>query len=87
MERLRQTVGAKIRQKYNEIQNEKAARSIKVLSGIVPTRGRNAATYDAASKFLALSCMYRRNVKSLLFIERSTQSRLFQETRKAAERS
>ncbi|KAI9495699.1 RNA polymerase II transcription factor SIII subunit A-domain-containing protein [Zychaea mexicana] len=66
-ERKREMISAKVKKRYAKIQDEKAARSIKVLSGHVPTHGRGSATYDSA--------------------RRSQTSRLFQETRKAADRT
>ena len=49
-ERRRQMARAKMKKEYNKIQSEKAAKSIKVLSGVVPIHGRRATTYEAASK-------------------------------------
>ncbi|CDH56422.1 predicted protein [Lichtheimia corymbifera JMRC:FSU:9682] len=66
-ERRRQMARAKMKKEYNKIQSEKAAKSIKVLSGVVPIQGRKTTTYEAA--------------------KRSTTSKLFRETRKAAERT
>ncbi|KAI7887465.1 hypothetical protein K492DRAFT_1301 [Lichtheimia hyalospora FSU 10163] len=66
-ERRRQMARAKMKKEYNKIQSEKAAKSIKVLSGVVPIQGRRTTTYEAA--------------------KRSTTSKLFRETRKAAERT
>lgn len=49
-ERRRRMARAKMKKEYNKIQTEKAAKSIKVLSGVVPIQGRKTATYEAASK-------------------------------------
>ncbi|KAG1471984.1 hypothetical protein G6F56_001806 [Rhizopus delemar] len=46
-ERKREIVKEKLKNQYNKIQTEKAARSIKVLHGVVPTKQR---TYDAARR-------------------------------------
>ncbi|KAI9269054.1 RNA polymerase II transcription factor SIII subunit A-domain-containing protein [Phascolomyces articulosus] len=66
-ERKREMISAKVKKQYTKIQNEKAARSIKVLSGVVPTHGRGSSSYDAA--------------------RRSQTSKLFQETRRAANKT
>lgn len=56
-ERRRQMARAKMKKEYNKIQSEKAAKSIKVLSGVVPIQGRKTATYEAASKLDHLKCL------------------------------
>ncbi|KAI7847677.1 RNA polymerase II transcription factor SIII subunit A-domain-containing protein [Circinella umbellata] len=66
-ERKRELISAKVKKQYTKIQNEKAAKSIKVLSGYVPTQGRSSTSYDNA--------------------KRNQTSKLFQETRRAANRS
>ncbi|KAG2216092.1 hypothetical protein INT45_010240 [Circinella minor] len=66
-ERKRELISAKVKKQYTKIQNEKAAKSIKVLSGYVPTQGRGSSSYDNA--------------------KRNQTSKLFQETRRAANRS
>lgn len=62
-ERKREIVKEKLKNQYNKIQTEKAARSIKVLHGVVPTKQR---TYDAA--------------------RRSTMSKLFQQSKREADK-
>ena len=47
-------ISAKVKKQYTKIQNEKAAKSIKVLSGYVPTQGRGSSSYDTSSKFFIL---------------------------------
>ncbi|ORY97684.1 RNA polymerase II transcription factor SIII subunit A-domain-containing protein [Syncephalastrum racemosum] len=62
-EQKRQAISEKIRSQYKELQNEKAARSVKMLQGCTPVRR----TYEEG--------------------RRSTQSKLFQKTRKAVDRT
>ncbi|KAI8146455.1 RNA polymerase II transcription factor SIII subunit A-domain-containing protein [Fennellomyces sp. T-0311] len=66
-EHKREMISAKIKKQYTQLQNERAARSIKVLHGHVPTQGRGSSTYESA--------------------RRSKTSKLFQETRRAADRT
>lgn len=53
MEKKRQAIKERVASQYSKIKDEKAARSIKVLHGFVPTTGRR--TYEAASKYILIT--------------------------------
>lgn len=56
MERKRREIKERVATQYSKIKNEKAARSIKVLHGIVPTARNH--SYESASKVLSINPEY-----------------------------
>lgn len=56
MERKRREIKERVATQYSKIKNEKAARSIKVLHGVVPTARNH--SYESASKVLSVNPNY-----------------------------
>lgn len=67
MERKRREIKERVATQYSKIKNEKAARSIKVLHGIVPTTRNH--SYESASKVSSIKSqrLFSFTLNSLFF--------------------
>ncbi|OAD79980.1 hypothetical protein PHYBLDRAFT_185007 [Phycomyces blakesleeanus NRRL 1555(-)] len=77
--RKRQLVSQKVKSQYSKIQSEKAARSIKVLKGVGPIRGR---TYEESS-YLPYGLFFLKKIFLAFYLGTTGASKLFRDTKKA----